>query len=480
MKILAGSFQCESNTFCPDKVKVEDFEVFDGDTVLDKMASTSVFAEAGAKVVPILYASALPGGVVMREAFEYFRDRFFDMVRMHKDADGIYLYLHGSMYVEGIGSGELAMVKAIRDVIGPECPVSLAMDFHANIPVELAGLVNAVNGFRTTPHTDHDNTERRAAISLLKCIAADYRGKTEIVRLPFLCGDAATTDRQPFPDVTKLLKFIDDSNEGISAAFFNGQPWHDSPYTGANALVSASDGSSFEKALQIAKSFWDNHKLLTLENTMSPDSTVEYSLKHKEGVLFVTDSGDNTTAGAPGKGTFLLRKYLERNAENVLICGIFDEALANELLENPIGAQCEIVLCKGKNEAQEQEVTLDVTVKEKGVVIGWAGEEIGGNVLVGDGHIDIALSNVRAAYTTPAHFTKARINPKKYKVVVLKMGYLFPELQMICNDTIFALTPGQSTNDFSTLDYRYLDHRVYPICEDIQWEEIEEAARRRS
>lgn len=42
MKILAGSFQCEANTFCSKRAAIEDFEVFCGQELLDKMAAVPV------------------------------------------------------------------------------------------------------------------------------------------------------------------------------------------------------------------------------------------------------------------------------------------------------------------------------------------------------------------------------------------------------------------------------------------------------
>ncbi len=478
MKILLGSFQCESNTFCDGLAKTGDFEVFGGDDALKKFAATQVFADAGAEALPLIYASALPSGMVSLEAFNHFRDIFIDLIAQQEQIDGIYLYLHGSMYVEEMGSGELELIKAIRRQIGSDIPISLAMDFHANVPPELAGMVNAINGFRTAPHTDHDDTEIRAAKSLLKCIHTDYSRGVSIVQLPFLCGDAAVTDRTPFPEVTCMLEQLDGRLEIISSAFFNSQPWYDSLYTGACALVSAADGSGLEQALKIAKMFWDGRENLCLDNAMAVDEAVEYSLKAHDGVIFVTDSGDNTTAGALGSGTLLLKKYIEKKANEVLVCGIFDSANTNMLLKMKTGERVGITLCAGKNGQQELEITLDVTLKGKGKVFGWAGDEVGEGVHLACDGVDIVLTNARAAFTTPEHFFRMNIEPKNYEVVVLKMGYLFPKLNSISQNTVMALSPGQSTNDFSTLEYKQLKRKMYPIHKDIEWEDIEAEARR--
>lgn len=473
MKILAGSFQCEANTFCSKRAAIEDFEVFCGQELLDKMAAVPVFYGAGADVVPLVYASALPSGMVSREAFEFFKKKFVEMTKQEKDADGIYLYLHGSMYVEGLGSGEEYLVKAIRNVVGEEIPISIALDYHANLSDGLLRNVNAIQGFRTAPHVDHDDTERRAAVSLLKCIEKRLLPRPVCIRLPFLGGDAATTDREPFVSITGQLKELDKREGIISCAFFNGQPWYDSSYTGNSAVVSGEDEDECRQAAwKMAKTFWDGRDLLKIQNSMGVDEAVESSLVSKEKLTFVTDSGDNTTAGADGAGTLLLGKYLSRDEPGVLICGIYAEETVAGLLAKGPGEKAEIILCPGQNDPQEKEIRLNVTLKKKGTVYGWAGDEVGKGVVVSCGNTDIVLTEARAAFTTRLHFEKMGIVPEDYRVVVLKMGYLFPRLKEISENFIFALTPGISTNDFASIDYKFLKHKMYPINKDITWKEI--------
>ena len=88
------------------------------------------------------------------------------------------------------------------------------------------------------------------------------------------------------------------------------------------------------------------------------------------------------------------------------------------------------------------------------------------------GSTDIVLTNARAAFTTPEHFSRMGVCPEDYRVIVIKMGYLFPKLKTITENFIFALTPGVSSNDFAQLEYQRLKKRMYPIHMDITWEEI--------
>lgn len=479
MKVLAGSFQCEANTFVPFRAVTQDFEVHEGKRALEKLAAVKVFRENRIEVEPLIFASALPSGMVERETFEHFKNIFCGIAEKHRDADGIYLYLHGSMYVEGLGSGEEALLCALRKTVGETVPISVALDFHASLSDGFLQYVNAVNGFRTAPHRDHDDTEYRAARSLIHCMETKTLPRPSVVRMPGMGADAVTTDQEPFITITEELRRLDGRDDIISAALFHGQLWYDVEYNGVAAVVSAEEERmADEAALRLAGMFWAGRKQLCLKGALPVDEAVEQSLKSREGLLFLTDSGDNTTAGASGEGTLLLKKYLERRAEGVLVCGIADEETTKALLGLPEGERATVTLCKGRHEKQEQEITFDAVVRQKGVVCGWAGDEIGKGVLLSCGGVDIVLTEARAAFTTPRHFEKMGIDPYQYKVIVLKLGYLFPQLLEISGQTIFALTPGQSTNDVNALDFRHVKKNMYPMSDRITWGEIAEQIER--
>ena len=473
-----GSFQCEANSFCDGRAKAEDFEIWEGQDLINKMAATPVFQKAGAELIPLIYASCIPTGMVSREAYDHYEAIFLERIGKHLDADGLYLYLHGSMYVEGYGSGEDLLLEAIREKLGYQGLISVCLDYHANLPAAFIKRVNCIQGFRTAPHSDQDDTERRAAASLLQCLEQGCRPVPAFVRVPFLGGDACTTDREPFVTITSMLKEYDRDENVLSCAFFSGQAWYDAPYVGDLAVVSAADGSGWQKACDMAGTFWKKRELLTLEGAMTIEETLKESAEAEEGLLFVSDSGDNTTAGASGAGTLLLKKYQEAGIKRTLICGILDKDNTDQLLKREQGEVGSICLNKGLHEQQRVEVTLDnVILKEKGTVFGWAGDVVGEGVLISSDGLDIVLTNARAAFTTPEHFSRMKVDVSQYRVIVIKLGYLFPKLYpMTDHAPVFCMTPGSSTNDFATLNYQRLGRKMYPMDQDITWEEILEDA----
>lgn len=472
MKVLVGSFQCESNTFCNTKATWEDFEVIQGIDVMNRLAASKIFIDEGFELVPSIFASALPSGEVKKEVFETVKSRILKTIDENPDINAIYLYLHGSMCVENIGSGEEALLTAIRDKIGNNILIGVALDFHANNTIKFIKNVNIVYGFRTAPHTDHDETEIRVARAICKCLKNCCIPKTVMVKAPVLMADAATTDKPPLKDMMEMLKLLDNNDDIVSAAVFNGQPWVDYDYVGPSVVLSYINNKEFaaESAKAIAKVHWDGRKRFKFDVlALEPRAAIEKAMLSDMFPIFVTDSGDNTTAGADGEGTLMLKNVLDCNALNTLVCGITDKNTTDSLLKKNIGDKVEVVIGKNSKESIIIPIIIKGELLGRGKVIGWANEYAGDGVLIRTKGIDIILTNIRAAFISPEHIESFGVNPMDYKIIVIKMGYLFPKLSKIAAGSIFALTPGKTTNVLETLDYKRILRPIYPLVKDFEW-----------
>ena len=170
MKIICASFQCESNSLAKTHPQKYDFEYFKGDDIFKKLVVKDVFTAAGYEVIPAIYSVALPAGTVEKDIYFYYANQILQTVKENANVDGIYIFFHGSMEVEEIGSGELYLLKEIRKIVSKECVISLTMDAHANITDELCEYADIVCGFKTVPHTDQAESQLRAANGLVKAL----------------------------------------------------------------------------------------------------------------------------------------------------------------------------------------------------------------------------------------------------------------------------------------------------------------------
>ena len=436
MKILVGAFQCESNTFSAAKAGKESFYILHGEEARRKLFASHLFEEAGYEVVPLVYAVSLPSGMVTRECFDEVLADFRQEAAKHPDAAGIYLYLHGAMVVEGLGSGEEWTVRELRKTVGAKIPITLAQDFHANVSDGLVPLVQGIAGYRTAPHTDYDDTERRAAVALMEILSA-APPLPHFFRIRVQFADAAQTSVEPYVTVLKMIRELDADPRVVTASVFNGQPWVDAPFMSASVVVYSSAGHDeiHAKAKAIAD-YFDAHKtdLKFGVPAVAPEKLAD-AVRTMPKPVFVSDSGDNTTAGAAGESDFLL-KFLKGTGLRTLFTSLYDPDAVAKYAEKAV---------------------------KRGRILGFVGEDSGEGVIVRDGDIDIVYSTVRTSFTMKEHFAAMGVNAADYDVVVVKQGYLWPGAAELAAAQVFCMTPGTATNDFSTLPFRNLVGDYYYV-----------------
>jgi len=75
---------------------------------------------------------------------------------------------------------------------------------------------------------------------------------------------------------------------------------------------------------------------------------------------------------------------------------------------------------------------------------------------------------------TPFHylddFKRLGLNPLEHPLLVVKIGYLVPELKAIAARSFLALSPGAVNQDLTALPYRRIQRPIYPLDEQMNWD----------
>ena len=346
MKIAEGMFYHEANSFNPQMVHKDDFVYEEGQNVIDRMFATEVFEEEGAQIVPLVYVNTLPNGICSREAYDFYSARILELLSQDKDVDGVMLHLHGSLEVEGLGSGEYDLVKRIRSLLGKDVIIGLALDAHANNHPKLASLVNVIRNYRTVPHTDQDVTEKTVARHMVDCIRHHKKTVPQYVRMPYaIHPEKATAATWPLCEIYDKLWEIEKMEEVSVATLGIGMVWCDCESMASNIVVTPSEERYTEACARIARELADYvygyRELFEFEQVpMDPHEGVKFSVQYPESPVYISDSGDNTTGGAVGDHTILLREFLKLrdfNGRKVLVTSIWDENAVAKCLEHKEG-----------------------------------------------------------------------------------------------------------------------------------------------
>jgi len=469
MKIAIGAMLCEGNSLTPVLTRFEDFDYAAGEEMFEKVAVMDLLKERNCEVVPTIYAHALPGGAVIKEDFLKLANQMVSRLP-EEGLDGIWIYLHGAMCVENLGSAEEYLLKMIREKVGYGIPISLAMDFHAdnsNLTVKLA---NCITGYRTAPHCDREETERRAMEILFRLIDKKILPKPQIARANvIICGDAVQTSLEPMKGIMEMAEELEKTDGMLSVQVFNGQPWIDEEYTGPNFVVTHEydEKLALEYAEKLADRFYEErHNFGFLTEAVEPIEAIKLAMEAKEKTVFISDSGDNTTAGAAGDNAFMLNKIAELGAKNVLIAGIMDSAACDKCYEAEIGDMLELQIGGSLSDTAEK-ATIKGKLIHKGDILSYMYNNAGPSATVDCGDYTVVITKNRAALCRPDIFDSIDLDYKKYSIVVVKLGYLFPELAKEAERAILAFTPGASTERLADMGLKRIRRPMFPLDDNF-------------
>ncbi|NLF01957.1 MAG: M81 family metallopeptidase [Anaerolineales bacterium] len=468
MRIAIAGFSHETNTFSTLPTRFEDFYVVRGEQLTQDPLWQAAAAQ-GHQIMPLLVASASPSGRVTRSAFERFSSEVLDGLRQCMPLDGVLLHLHGAMEVEEIGDGETALLKAVRALVGADPLIAVTLDLHANLAQAVVDCCNLVTAYRTAPHRDIAETRARGGRLLLHCLEAGVRPSTQLIKLPLLvAGEAAVTEVEPARSLYARLPAIDERDGILASSILIGCAWTDSPETTVSVAVSGTDvPASRAAATELAQAVWDARRAFSIDvPTASMADAIQMAYASPIRPVFISDSGDNPTAGAAGDSPLFLEQLVLSKTEEALVAGITDPAAVEVCFRAGAGA-CMTLSLGGKldqafAQPYQTETTVERLVPETNGIPPRAVVQIDG--------VTAVVQSDRPPFTELRHFESAGIDLSAWKVVVVKLGYLFPELRDFAPQHIMALSPGFGDQCIERLPYQHVRRPIFPLEPEVRWQ----------
>ncbi len=79
----------------------------------------------------------------------------------------------------------------------------------------------------------------------------------------------------------------------------------------------------------------------------------------------------------------------------------------------------------------------------------------------------IIITQKRKPYHKERDFTRLGLEPRKAAIVVVKIGYLEPELYAMRADCLLALTPGGVDQGIEHLPYPRIERPMFPLDKNM-------------
>lgn len=473
LRILTCGIRHESNTFSTLTTAESDFKVLRGKEVLENQRWAEAYQNGDVEFIPVLHAYAWPGGIVERSAFDSYKNEILDAIGKAAKLDGIYLDMHGALHVEGYEDAQATLIEEIRNIVGNDVMIAGSFDLHGNLSPAFVKHIDILTAYRTAPHRDADDTKARAVTILVDAIRKGFKPHIESVVVPILVpGEKSITEVDPLRSVYAQLPAVSRKKGLMDASVFVGYAWADLPRSAMQVFVVAEDmkyaREAREEAIRLADQIW--HKRMEMKLDVPSGSIDEIILEINEledGTVFISDSGDNTTAGAPGDNTQVLKALINHNVKNALVAGIVDPEVWQQCTKKQVGDSIRTDL------GGKVDTVFGSPFQAEGKIVFLSPDSImntprGVAVLDIQG-IKVVVLKTRRSFVEIRDFKEAGLDPLEYKAVIVKLGYLYPELRDIAPFHLMALTSGFCNLDMTTLPFKNVRRPIYPLDTEMTW-----------
>lgn len=482
-RILVGGMHHESDTFNPIITNEKDIWVRRGDELFAEEREDSIsgaiatLKKAGYEVVPTLIARAVPNGEWDPEYYKKLKSELLETLKASLPVDAICLSLHGSMRVKDIGEAEGDILEAIREIC-PDIPVFSSLDMHATMTVRMLEHCDGFVGYKCAPHTDTYETGVHAAKMTIDALEQGFSPRMSAVHIPILiAGEQSETSVEPMNKLIPVLREYERKPGVLATSYLLGFPWADTEENGVTALVVVKDDQELANAYarELAKLFWDTRHEFKFYNETheAPEALTAAWESIQNGIypVVISDSGDNPTAGSSQDVTNFLKMiiadtHLSRLDPPLCYQGIYDPEIVHEAIKVGVGG---IVVGRlGAKFDTRTSTPIEIRAKVKAVKEKWEGAQGNDLALLDVNGVDVVVTGGHVGCYDPEMMRVLGVEPEKRKAIVVKLGYLEPEIRVIAKRSMMALTDGSSNEVFSRLPYKKLARPIFPLDGDFE------------
>lgn len=483
-KIGIAGFLHETNTFAASRARFATFVEADawpgllvGEEIFGAVSGVNLAidgfiraAQSSHQLVPLLWASANPSGLVTEDAFEAIAFMLDRMIRDAGPLDALFLDLHGAMVSEHLEDGEGELLRRLRHRVGAAMPIVVALDFHANITPAMFEHASGLLAYRSYPHVDMAQTGQRAKVLLDRLLAGRVLHKG-FRQLPFLIPMPwQSTLTEPMRGLMALGESLA-SEQVFAAEFVPGFPLADIYHSGPSVIAYGYDRMAVERAVDSLTEAARTCRADFGGHLYAPTEAVAYAIERgarkASGTVILADTQDNPGGGGSGDTTDLLHELLRQDAQRVCAGVLCDAGFVEAARLAGIGAVIDVPLggASGTGAAPLQ-ASFEVLALESGRFTGTGPFYLGCQMDLGPmarvrcggpRGMEIVVSSRKQQAADQAMFRHVGADPADYRILVLKSSVHFrADFAALADEILVVAAPGVNVADLHQLRYEKL------------------------
>jgi microcystin degradation protein MlrC len=282
-----------------------------------------------------------------------------------------------------------------------------------------------------------------------------------------LAGEQTSTRIEPARSVYAAVAEVEAADGVTDAAIWVGYAWADEPRNRAAAVVTGPSSDAVRAgAERLARGFWTaRHDFAFVAPTGTLDECLDAALASPERPYFISDTGDNPTAGGAGDVTWGLQRVLERpefkdpSGPTVIYASLPGPAAVDTAVAAGVGATVTVTAGAEVDDRHAGPLTLTGQVH----AIRHGDRDAEAEVVLSVGGVHVILTRLRKPYHHEHDFTDLELDPRAADLVLVKIGYLEPELFAMAADWKMALTPGGVDQNLTRLGHHRVRRPLFPF-----------------
>jgi microcystin degradation protein MlrC len=435
----------------------------------------------GATLVPSVAAAASPAGRVTRDIYEHVKQRLLADLESAGRLDGVLLDLHGAMVPEGVDDGEGDIIAAVRRVVGPEVPIAVTLDFHANLGERMIGSADLVHGYKTYPHVDMADRGVEATERLAQVIARRIRPTAAWRKPPILppLGNQGTA-RGPMRRLYDLADEMEKDPKVLSVSVFAGFPYADIPDAGLGIYVVTDNDQALAERLarELARVAWE-HRREFIHTALPVKEAVAKALAADGRPIVLADMADNTGGGAAGDGTEILRELLRVGARSAVVACLWDRAAVQQCVKAGVGSRLTLEIGGKVDDRHGAPLSVTGTVRtlsdgrfiHRGPMMNGLPGRLGPTAVLDVDDVKVILITHRWQTLDPEMIRFVGLDPLKEKILVVKSTIHYrAAFEPIAREIIEVDAPGLSSSNLARFDFRRIRRPIFPLDPDLVYE----------
>ena len=468
--------------------------------------------ELGFEPVPLMYAVTGPIGTITKDAYDRLSQEMFGMLRDQGPWDAVLISNHGAAVSEEFPDMDGEFCRAVREIVGDDVPVGVTLDMHANVSKAVVEHTDICIVWRTNPHLDPKPRGRKCAELIYRTAKGEVQPAQWIEMPPMLINIVKQfTGEEPMKSWVQQCIDANSAPGILDTSIAEGYPYADVDEMGMSWTAIADNGDiklAKSTAKQMAQQAWNDREALVVD-IPSIDEALDIALAQyvgprdfgdadsvpvdgtalsmpsdsgaaRLGPIVLMDVGDNIGGGSSADSTHILKRAVERGIDRFLQT-LYDPESVQQCIDAGVGNSVSLAVGAKTDKLHGEPVAVTGTVR---AISDGQYEELGASHggfryysagatarLDTDGGQTLLLTSERAGNTTRAQMYHIGIFPERYRIVVAK-GVVSPRpaYQPIAGKVIVVNTPGVTTADLTTFDYKRRRIPIFPLERNAQYD----------